>query len=488
MMRGCVSALILLCFSLALSAQSIDIPEVVVAGESSLRDTLRTQQKQDLEAFWRVAAPARFVYRYQPPFELSPVSSDSAAHEGLASLEVGSPLHGALLLAYADREQPLLNFWVDARTDEPEDKWKTNAMRVRWWGDTPTTGLEAKAAWSTHSTPLSGATLTWWTLGASVDVLPGRMVAPLTSLRLRVAAHDFLEETNAGDRGFSELDVVAESGFAWRQWAGRFDVAALKSAVSAQMTIWRDDIAPLDRVGVWLAGDSEHIYGSVAFFHRFELGDSYPWIAAVNVFNDPGMGRRGRDTDLAELPTQHIDGAKLQVKRPIDLNAVFEYNTFLPLSMSYRFAWLQDAPTFVRAADSLYVLVPLDATLHEANLAASYTYSFMRIGNELTWRLGEPKDGGHTPWIVGWENRFSLRAERQRWSGGLLLNWLADRRDEAGLALDDVVLVDLDGFYSLSANLRLRVAITNLLDESYRPYPLLPAPGLGLSAGFDYNF
>ena len=487
-MKRVAIAIALAAVALALAAQPIQIPEVVVAGQSTLRDTLHTQQRHDLQAFWKVAGEQRFAYRYQPPFATSPVAADTTAHDGLIAVDAGTPQLVEVRLAYADRDRPLLNFWTEAGMRAPEDDWETTALRLGWLGHTGALGMRAGLCWAEHVTPLAGATITQVGQTGGLQVNPAVLPTLVTAVNLRYGLRMFREETRAGKREFNEADLTLSTDLAQGARTAHIEAAFLKSSYSAQASVLSTAIPWLDEGGLWVAGDRDHAYASLVFRKRLQVPGTYPRTFALNLFNNPGMGRASRASQLTELPTQRIDGNKLQVKRPLDLHVALEYNTFLSASLEYRLAWLQDCPVYARGLDSLYVQLPVDAWLHEATLSTSYSHSYFRFDNAFTWRATDPEQGDRLPWLAEMEDNLVLRAQLERWSAGLAIRWLAGRKDDLDLTMEDVVLVDLEGHYSLYHNVQLRAAILNLLDEPYRPYALLPAPGTQFRVGFDYHF
>jgi len=483
-MRGATILLALLAAATLLCAQPIEIPEVVVTGQSSLLDTLSTQQKFDLADWWRVPAMHRFNYLYQPGPQFIGATDD--AHDGLAAVTVGLPQQVALLLAYTDRHRPLLNFVTEATNAKPDADWEASGFRVRWTGALAPVHMAADVAWNEQDTELDSTTTSWWTLGAqaAMDDLPWL----LTSGSLRLAAAGYSQETAAGTADHTDADARLLLNGGWKDWRTTFDAAFLRSSLSAQKTAWTDALPWLDRAGLWLAADKHHAYASLLVQRRLEVGGAFPWIAAVNLYNAPGMSRESRCDALADNPAQYVGGSKLQEKRPIDAHAVVEYNLFIPISLGFREARLLDTPVYAHAPGSLYRRMTADAWLTELSLAAGYEYASMRFANELVWRNANPDEGNRLPFLAQWQDDFSILVRQAPWEAGLSLQWLGSRRDDAGLAMDDVVLVGLRGSYRLKENLNLRASMDNLLNNEYRPYAEFPDEGASIHVGLDYRF
>ncbi len=247
---------------------------------------------------------------------------------------------------------------------------------------------------------------------------------------------------------------------------------------------------------VFSISDSLHVTGAMRVDDNSAYGSEVTWRSSISyAVSDKTRlkGSYGVSYDAPEISelfgTWGNPDLAAESGSNFDVGIEHQMGETLKVGMTYFQLKLEDHIEYLRST-STYANVDWESTGIETFIDWDVSKDlFVRIAH--TW--SDAKRTGvddallfHSPeHVVSLMLDFSLLEDR--WNNAITYQYVADRETWGG-PTDGFTVIDFSSRFELNANTQIWVRVENLLDETYEEILGYRAPGLGIFAGFKFEF
>ncbi len=488
MRRMILLATLVLLFAGLLAQQDIQLPQVVITGETEIFSD-STSKNTDLSKYWSLENPSLMRYDWYPESSANDPEHADESSNGVIQGKLGNMDYGSLRVDFSHPTNHVLNFSGAFRTVNYDAGWEQATSNFHWQPSFMNHHADAYVDWSSYDSRLQNYTTQNTGFGFSPSSSEIKQVGPV-----RLSNPDFYieyylhkqdsEDSTLPEREVSDVNVRYQRDIAYMGIDSHLDVAYLKNMFTGSIRFLKKDFLSFDQLGLWVGGDGMHVYPSVWFLWQRQL----LYQTNLKIMNTPYTGNLTRIHQLEQNPYQNIDMHREQPKAPLNLTTAFEFDTIFPITIYDRFTWIKDYPVYAHADSTLYEQFLDDVIWNRIGFDASYTYQRFDFVNEFSYHIVQNEDGDRIPFMPAIDNLFSLTYRQDDWDLTLQARYLNDRENDDETAMENVLLTNILGSWRFHKDFELNGGMYNLLDEDYRQYRELPAQGTRFEAGVCWYF
>ncbi len=488
-MRSVIIVFLILLASVNLLAQQdIQLPQVVITGETEIFSD-STRKSTDLSSFWSLENPKTMQYAWYPESKAVEPKTQESSSSGLLQGRLGNHDYGSLRFDYQEPVNSLLRFNGAFRTVNYDAGWEQSTGDFHWQPTFEEHQANVYFDWSRHDSRLQNYTTQNTGFGFTLKSNETKVVGPVSLANPYLLLEYYLHKQDTDIAGLSDheandVNVLYGRDIGYRDIDNHIEVAYLKNMFSGSIRSIKKRFMGFDQLGVWVGGDGMHVYPSVWFVWQRQL----LYQTNLKIMNMPYTDNLSRMQLMKQNPYQNIDMERHQPKAPLNLTAAFEIDTVFPITLYESIAWIKDEPIYAHADSCLYEQLIDDVFWNRIGFEASYTYQRFELSNDFCYHIAQNDEGDRVPFMPAIDNLFSLTYREEKWDMSLQAHYLHDRENDDETSMENVMLTNILGTWRFQPDFELNGGIYNLLDEKYRQYRELPAQETHFELGVCWYF
>jgi len=464
-----------------------DLGEFLIEGKAkALQDTINL--KEDLTEFNTLSEMDKFEYKAYLDKEYKQPLAEGRQFDNAFTAVVGNRYlasFGAIL-----HYSKLLRFSGDF----------SHYSIKKDWSD-----LRGKLSWEPG---FNGIHLRVSTAGGYIDPdsLSSKYLGFKTTLdydkRYSLGNVDFI---NSGFKfGFNQFDIdddisnywdfTGGTNWQWEDVYGDIRLSNYNPVFMSEFSFKTTTIPNLEEGGIWLGIYDKDLYLSIPF--RFQT--SIPYDVTLKSGNTPELGNSSLLQKVMGQPYRDFSFGLHQNLRTVNFDLSLQHNNFIPLELTYNFSVYQSYELLIAGTNNYVAPFYGRVIQNSLDLELAKEWNGFRYEQDIAVISSKIIDSDgvfsyeviedFVPYLERFRASSSLEYSFREWWIKPELNFLIGRKDETEQAMDELILLNLNGGYKLSEKMSLNLKLNNLLNQKHKQYSNIPSKSMEGSLGVIWEF
>ncbi len=471
-----ISALGMMISSLICVEPQINLPDVIITGEHTLKADLPVY---DVNLSHYTQTDTTKSFQYAPellPFELRDPKQHKHEQCGYLNGMGGNKKQIYFDGMYHSLSNPLLNFAADGFQYHLTAFWNQTYARFQWLPEFNSVNSQVAVQSIFIDTPLSDSQTE--ITGASLGF----------KQRLDAMFPKFMKETDVsityvnGQEDAHKLTRIQDYNLFMKTLIPvttndllNIRYENLNQHPQGVLGAYSDRIVQFQRLGLWLGVDKLHLYPSLDLLYMYPIKSLFD----VYISNDPYLRNEDIISAFRINPWQHINSLRrsyIQEKAMLNTTVGFEMHSIFHVALSQKVQYRQDLPIYVNIPYTLYDRKLDDCFQQSTNFIIGYGIDKFILQNSLTYNQYKCNslDINWLPYAGIWKNKAIFTYQSLWGTTECDVNYETIRKDHFGKMLPDSFLINLKQDFQIRRNVSINVKIFNLLDKHYIQFAEIP--------------
>jgi len=464
---------------LAASDPQINLPDVVITGERSMKAEL---QASPIDFSQYTLTDSTMDFKYSTHLQSSSISEPSyigTEHNGFLRALAGNKRLISFDAMYHDQKRPALIFSADGYQLHLKNKWDQEYAGFKW---TPEFGnymslfnlraMAVKVPLSASETEIMNGEIGFGQLTNNEEN------TVLKDTQVRLSYINSQQDAEKFER-LEDLNLFAKTILPIsRSIFTQFRYENLNQHPQGVFCFVIHPEKIVDHVSPWLAADKEHLYPSIDFLIQQPLSAK----ADLFIKNAPYLNQDDILTQFNMNPWQYIGGLRcneLQEKSMLNTKIGFEYHSIYHFAITHQVSYKQYLPMYGNISGKLYSFGRNDWLVQSSEMKMGYGIDKVILETGMTYHQFRCDDL-NLNWLsyAGvWENTSKIQYISAMGISTLYSQYKGNRKNHINQRMADLFEVDFKHDFIIHKNVMINVNLYNLLNRKnirFMDVPWLP--------------